>query len=305
MTNFTRGTALITGASSGIGALYADRLARRGYDLILVARSQDSLTRVGKEIAQATGRNVKTVRADLGQRDDLMKIEGILRSDPSITMLVNNAGVGAVEPLLTSDVEAMERMIQVNVIALTRLVYAVAPSFVAREHGTIVNMASALGIAPEILNGVYGATKAFVIALTFSLQKELAEKNIRIQAVLPGAVETPFWEASGGSLDRLPDQIVMKAEDAVDAALAGLDMGELITLPSVPDIGDWNAYEAARQKLMPNLSRNVPAARYGVPALAIDRCGTFSDLACVLSCGLSGRLPRPGSPQTRRLHMSR
>ncbi|MGO4139671.1 SDR family NAD(P)-dependent oxidoreductase, partial [Rhizobium brockwellii] len=87
-------------------------------------------------------------------------------------------------------------------------------------HGTIVNIASALGVAPEILNGVYGATKAFVIALTFSLQKELAEKNIRIQAVLPGAVETPFWEASGGSLDRLPDQIVMKAEDAVDAALA-------------------------------------------------------------------------------------
>jgi short-subunit dehydrogenase len=182
-----------------------------------------------------------------------LKVEGILRSDPSITMLVNNAGVGAVEPLLMSDVEAMERMIAINVTALTRLVYAVAPSFVAREHGTIVNMASALGIAPEILNGVYGATKAFVIALTFSLQKELAEKNIRIQAVLPGAVETPFWEASGGSLDRLPDQI---------------DMGELITLPSVPDITDWNAYEAARQKLMPNLSRNVPAPRYRTPTLA-------------------------------------
>jgi short-subunit dehydrogenase len=267
MTNFPRGTALITGASSGIGALYADRLARRGYDLILVARGQDSLTRVAKEIGQATGRTVKTVRADLGQHEDLLKVEGILRSDPSITMLVNNAGVGAVEPLLMSDVEAMERMIKINVTALTRLVYAVAPSFVAREHGTIINMASALGIAPEILNGVYGATKAFVIAFTFSLQKELAEKNIRIQAVLPGAVETPFWEASGGSLDRLPDQIVMKAADAVDAALAGLDMGELITLPSVPDEEDWNAYEAARQKLMPNLSRNVPAARYRTPAL--------------------------------------
>ncbi|RWX16858.1 SDR family oxidoreductase [Rhizobium leguminosarum] len=268
MTNFPRGTALITGGSSGIGALYADRLARRGYDLILVARSQDALARISKDIASSTGRTVKTVRADLGQRDDLLKVEGILRSDPSITMLVNNAGVGAVEPLLMSDVEAMEKMIAINVTALTRLVYAVAPSFVAREHGTIVNMASALGVAPEILNGVYGATKAFVIALTFSLQKELAEKNIRIQAVLPGAVETPFWEASGGSLDRLPDQIVMKAEDAVDAALAGLDMGELMTLPSVPNIDDWNAYEAARQKLIPSLSRNVPAPRYRTPALA-------------------------------------
>jgi len=268
MTKFPKGTALITGASSGIGAIYADRLARRGYDLILVARSQDSLARVGKDIANATGRNVTTVKADLGQRDDLLKIEGILRTDPSITMLVNNAGIGAVEPLLMSDVEAMERMIKLNVTALTRLVYAAAPSFVAREHGTIINMASAMGLAPEILNGVYGATKAFVIALTMSLKRELADKNIRIQAVLPGAVETPFWEASGSSLDRLPDQIVMKGEDAVDAALAGLDMGELITLPSVPDAEDWNAYEAARQKLMPNLSRNIPAPRYRASALA-------------------------------------
>lgn len=197
MNNFPKGTALITGASSGIGALYADRLARRGYDLILVARSQDSLTRVSKVIANATGRSVTTVRADLGQREDLLKIEGILRRDPSITMLVNNAGVGAVEPLLMSDVEDMERMIKVNVTALTRLVYAAAPSFVARGHGTIVNMASALGIAPEILNGVYGATKAFVIALTFSLQKELADKNVRIQAILPGAVETPSGKPLG------------------------------------------------------------------------------------------------------------
>ncbi len=268
MTIAGKGTALITGASSGLGAIYADRLARRGYDLVLVARNQDALTRVAKSLSSSTGRKISIVRADLEQRNDLLKVEGILRSDPSITMLVNNAGIGAVEPLLMSDVEAMERMIKVNVTALTRLVYAVAPLFVAREEGTIINMASALGIAPEVLNGVYGATKAYVIALTFSLQKELAEKNIRIQAVLPGAVGTPFWDASGGSLDRLPENIVMKPDDTVDAALAGLDMGEVITLPSVPDAADWNAYEAARQKLMPNLSRNIPAPRYRVPASA-------------------------------------
>lgn len=270
MTQSSKGTALITGASSGIGAIYADRLARRGYDLVLVARSQDALTKVAGEIARGTGRRVTTLRADLGNRDDLLKIEGVLRSDPSITMLVNNAGVGAVQPLLVSDVEDMERMIRINVTALTRLVYAVAPSFVAREGGTIINVASALALAPEILNGVYGATKAFVLALTFSLHKELAENNIRVQAVLPGAVETPFWEASGGSLQHLPDSIVMKADDAVDAALAGLDMGELVTLPSVPDADDWNAYEAARQKLMPNLSRNVPAPRYHPAAISRD-----------------------------------
>ncbi|RVP08665.1 SDR family oxidoreductase [Sinorhizobium meliloti] len=271
MTESAKGTALITGASSGIGAIYADRLARRGYDLILVARSQDALTSVAKVISDGMGREVTTIRADLGQKGDLLNVEEVLRTDPSITMLVNNAGVGAVEPLLTSNVEDMERMITVNVTALTRLVYAAAPSFVSRGGGTIVNMASALGIAPEILNGVYGATKAYVIALTFSLQKELSEKNVRIQAVLPGAVETPFWAASGGSLESLPEQIIMKADDAVDAALAGLDIGELITLPSVPDADDWNAYEAARQKLMPNLSRNVPAARYRTPEPAQTR----------------------------------
>lgn len=262
MPQSSKGTALITGASSGIGAIYADRLARRGYDLVLVARGQDALTRVAGEIIGGTGRRVTALRADLGTREDLLKIESVLRSDPSITMLVNNAGVGAVQPLLVSDVEDMERMIRINVTALTRLVYAAAPSFVARERGTIINVASALALASEILNGVYGATKAFVLALTFSLHKELAEKNIRVQAVLPGAVETPFWEASGGSLKHLPENIVMKADDAVDAALSGLDLGELVTLPSVPDADDWNAYEAARQKLMPNLSRNVPAPRY-------------------------------------------
>ncbi|MHA7776055.1 SDR family NAD(P)-dependent oxidoreductase [Roseibium sp. M-1] len=264
MTIIGEGIALVTGASSGLGAIYADRLARRGYDLVLVARNQDALAKVAKDLSSSTGRTVTTIRADLAQREDLLKVEGILRSNPAITMLVNNAGVGAVEPLLVSDVEAMERMIKVNVTALTRLVCAAAPSFAARDNGTIINMASALGIAPEILNGVYGATKAFVIALTFSLQKEFADKNIRIQAVLPGAVETPFWDASGGSLDRLPTDIVMKPEDTVDAALAGLDMGELITLPSVPDENDWKAYEAARQKLIPNLSRSVPAPRYHV-----------------------------------------
>lgn len=270
MTQSSKGTALITGASSGIGAIYADRLARRGYDLVLVARSQDGLTNVAAEVTRGTGRRVTTLRADLGAREDLLKIEGFLRSDPSINMLVNNAGVGAVQPLLVSDVEDMERMIRINVTALTRLVYAAAPSFVAREQGTIINVASALALAPEILNGVYGATKAFVLALTFSLHKELAEKNVRVQAVLPGAVETPFWESAGGSLEHLPDSIVMKADDAVDAALAGLDMGELVTLPSVPDADDWNAYEAARQKLIPNLSRNILAPRYRPAAIPQD-----------------------------------
>lgn len=262
MTANSNGTALITGASSGIGAIYADRLARRGYDLILVARNQQRLSDLARRISDETGRAVEVVVADLGDRNDLGRVETLLRNDASITMLVNNAGIGATSPLLSSDIGKMQDMIELNVNALTRLTYAAAPGFVARGTGTIINIASTVGIAPETLNGVYGATKAYVLAFTLSLQKELAEKNIRIQAVLPGATATDFWDIAGTPLQYVPTEIVMRAEDMVDAALAGLDLGELMTIPSLPDADDLDAYEAARRRLMPNLSRSVPAARY-------------------------------------------
>lgn len=146
--------------------------------------------------------------------------------------------------------------------ALTRLTYAAVPGFVARGGGSIINIASIVGVAPEVLNGVYGGTKAFVLALSRSLHHELSDKKIRIQAVLPGATATDFWQIAGTPVEHLPGEIVMRAEDMVDATLAGFDQGELITLPSLPNIADWDACEAARQKLMPNLSRRVPAARY-------------------------------------------
>lgn len=266
MTQHSKGTALVTGASSGIGAIYADRLARRGYDLILVARNQTRLDELARRLTDETGRSVEVVAADLGKRTDAARIEKVLRTDASITMLVNNAGVGATGPLLASDVDKMEEMIALNVNALTRLTYAAVPGFVARGAGAIINIASIVGIAPEVLNGVYGASKAFVLAFTLSLQKELEGRNIRIQAVLPGATATNFWGIAGTPVEHLPNEIVMPAEDMVDAALAGFDLGEPITIPSLPDAADWEAYEAARQKLVPNLSLSVPAARYRAAA---------------------------------------
>ena len=262
MTQHSKGTALITGASSGIGAIYADRLARRGYDLILVARNQARLNELARRLTDGTGRAVKVVAADLGNKADLGRVEQILQTDASITLLVNNAGVGATAPLLASNVDKMEEMITLNVAALTRLTYAVVPGFVARATGAIINIASIVAIAPEALNGVYGGSKAFVLAFTLSLQKELAEKNIRIQAVLPGATDTDFWGIAGTPVQHLPSEIVMSAEDMVDAALSGFDLGEAITIPALPDSADWEAYEVARQKLMPQLSRSAPAARY-------------------------------------------
>ena len=266
MTQNTKGFALVTGASSGIGAVYADRLARRGHDLILVARNGERLRAVADKIAADTGRKVEVVTADLGNAADLLKVETLLKTDTRITTLVNNAGVGATAPLLQADVDKMSEMISLNVTALTRLTYAAVPSFVTRGGGTIINIASIVAVGPEILNGVYGGTKAFVLAFSQSLKHELADKGVRVHVVLPGATATDFWDVAGTPVQHLPKEIVMPATAMVDAALAGFDAGEFATIPSLPNVADWNAYEDARQVLMPNLSRAEPAARFGVAA---------------------------------------
>ncbi|MGV8918394.1 MAG: SDR family NAD(P)-dependent oxidoreductase [Pseudomonas sp.] len=264
----SKGTALVTGASSGIGAIYAQRLAERGYDVILVARNRDRLNALATRLTTETGRSFEVVQADLGSKEGMRHVEDILRTDSSITVLVNNAGVGATAPLVDSDINKMDDMITINVVALTHLTQAVIPGFLARGAGTIINIASIVAVGPEILNGVYGGSKAYVLALSQSLHHEVGGKGIRVQAVLPGATSTEFWDIAGTPEEYLPKDIVMNAEDMVDAALAGLDQGERVTIPSLPDAADWNAYEAARQKLMPNLSRNHPAERFGVKSRA-------------------------------------
>jgi uncharacterized protein len=264
MNTNSKGNAVITGASSGIGAIAADRLAKRGHDLILVARDRERLDAVATRIGVQTGRSVEIVVADLNERADLAHVEELLRNDTSITALVNNAGVGAPTPLLDANVDRLEAMIHLNVTALVRLTYAVLPGFLERGGGAIINIASVLGVVPELLNGVYGGTKAFVIAFSRSLYKEFEEKNIRVQVVLPGATATDFWDTAGTPLQQVPREMVMKADEMVDAALAGFDQGEFITIPSLPDLADWDAYEAARQHLIPKLSLRSPAARYQI-----------------------------------------
>lgn len=258
----TKGLAVITGASSGIGALYAARLARRGYELILVARSRERLEAVARRIQEVVHRSIETISADLSDPGDLERFAVRLQGDTGITMLVNNAGTGTTSTLLDSDPGDMARMIALNVTALVRLTHAVAPTFVTRGSGTIINIASITAVAPELLNGVYGATKAFVLAFSQSLHHELASRGVRIQAVLPGPTATDFWEKAGLPHQRLPAQWVMAGEDMVDAAMAGLDLGELVTIPSLPDVADWEAFEAARLALGPNLSHMQPAERY-------------------------------------------
>ena len=257
-----QGKALITGASTGMGAVYADRLAKRGYDLILVARDEKKLNAVAGKIKSDYNVNVTVAPADLTIKSELAQIEALLKSDKSITLLVNNAGLGAVTKLAESNMDDIETMISLNVIALTRLSAAIAPGLIANARGAIINIASIVALAPELLNGAYSGSKSYVVNFTQSMHHELADKGIRVQAVLPGAIDTPFWDKSGLPVNNLPTQIVMSPENLVDAALAGFDLGEVVTIPSLPNIEEWHALDNARKALGPNLSHTQAASRY-------------------------------------------
>ena len=265
--SMSSGTALITGASSGIGAIYADRLARRGHDLILVARNRERLDALARCLSDDTGRAVTVIVADLNDKADLAQVEQVLRSDAGITILVNNAGIALTGDLADTDPDRLDCMIHLNVLAPTRLARAAIPGFVARGRGTLITISSALALGPEWSNGSYSGGKAYLLNLSVRLQQELAGTGVHVQVVLPGATRTALWERAGTDIASLPPSVVMDADDMVDAALAGLDSGELVTIPALPDKADWEAYEAARQNLRPNLSRSVRAARYGVRAL--------------------------------------
>jgi uncharacterized protein len=256
------GTAVITGASSGIGAVYADRLAERGHDVILIARNEQRLNDVAAKVRAKHTVNVQTLAADLSSPHGLAKVEDLLRNDTSITHLVNNAGVGAAAPLIESDVEKMQEMIAINITAMMRLTYTILPLLIASGSGTIINIASIVAIAPELLNGVYGGTKAFVLAFSQSLKHELKDTGVNVQVVLPGATGTNFWETAGVGINNLPSTWLMSPYDLVDSALIDLDDGEFASIPSLQQAGEWKAYEAARQVMLPHLSNRTPAARY-------------------------------------------
>jgi short-subunit dehydrogenase len=262
------GTALITGASSGIGATYADRLAHRGYDLILVARNQLKLDKLAKTLGAQTGVRIQVLPADLTVDADLKRVEQVLRDDQSITLLLNNAGAATLGALATADIVRLNREIQLNVVAPTRLTHAALPGLLARNRGNIINIASVMSHMVQPGNSVYGATKAYLLHFSEVLALEVAASVVRVQAVLPGATRTALWDGSGVELKDLPAEILMDVDEMVDAALAGFDQGERITLPSLPDAGDWQRLTKARDSLQPNLSHKHAAPRYRVPLTA-------------------------------------
>lgn len=257
-------TALVTGASSGIGAVYAERLAARGYHLILVARRADRLETLAQALSHTHGVRVRSMAADLENDADVTRIETVLANDDGIRMLVNNAGVARLAPLAKASAHDSQSQTSLNVIALTRLTQAVLPGFLARNDGAIVNVASVLAIQSLPISAVYSGTKAYVMAFTRSLQSELAGTGVKVQLVLPGVTATDLWSegVSGVPLAVLDKNSVMSTHDLVNAALAGLDNGEPVTWPSVEDLQLWDDFDQARARLFAATQTGHPASRY-------------------------------------------
>lgn len=256
----TRSSVLITGASTGIGASYAERFARRGHDLVLVARDKTRLDTLAARLRQENGVAVDVLPADLTRSSDLIAVEARLRDDPRIGTLINNAGIAQSGGFLEQTPDAIERLIALNTTALTRLASAVAPRFVQAGEGAIVNISSVVGLAPEFNMSVYGATKAFVLFLSQGMSLELSPKGVYVQAVLPAGTYTEIWERASIDISAFPE--MMKVGELVDAALVGFDRRELVTIPPLHNAARWDALEAARQALLSDIKQARAAERY-------------------------------------------
>lgn len=258
------GTAIVTGASSGIGKVYAERLASRGYDVILVARRQDRLKEIANDLSARFSVKAEALVADLSTEAGVAMVASRLSSDASISLLVNNAGFSTMKPLTETPDDTVRNMIALNITALTTLSKAALVAFKGRNAGTLVNLGSGAGFSPYPNIPVYGATKAYIFLFTQSLQHEVEGTAVRVQLVLPGAVVSEGWEVAGAELEALPEGMVMTTEDCVDAALSGLDLGETVTAPSLQDARVLDDYIALSGKVLQAVFDAKPAERYGV-----------------------------------------
>ncbi|MBP1222475.1 SDR family NAD(P)-dependent oxidoreductase [Flavobacterium sp. 1355] len=261
-TNNVLGTAVVTGASSGLGKVFAERLAKRGYDLKLVARRADKLNELAEVLRAKYGVTVTNYTADLSNTTDLEKIAADIQDDPNIIFLINNAGTSTLAPVSQTSVAKQKEMIDVNITSLVLLSNAVLPGFIKRNEGTLINIGSVLGAYTLPISSVYSGTKGFVVQYTRGLQEEVKGTNIKVQLVNPSITATEIWEVGGVPLSALDQAAIMTTEDCVDAALAGLDAGELVTFPSVHNQQLIDVYEDARIKLFTGSQTGKPAERY-------------------------------------------
>ncbi|MFJ2364005.1 SDR family NAD(P)-dependent oxidoreductase [Pseudomonas sp. NPDC087697] len=256
----TRPTVLITGASTGIGAVYAERFAQRGHDLVMVARDQARLDALAARLRSEHDVAIDVISADLTQLSDLTTVEARLRDDARIGILVNNAGAGLSGNFIDQSTDSVAQLVALNTTALVRLASAIAPRLAKAGDGAIINISSVVGLAPEFGMSVYGATKAFVLFLSQGLSLELSPLGVYVQAVLPAATRTEIWDRSGIDINTLSE--IMEVGDLVDAALVGFDRREPVTIPPLHEAERWDDLQTARQGLLEQIRQSAVAQRY-------------------------------------------
>jgi hypothetical protein len=238
--------AIVTGASTGLGAAYAEELAQRGCSLVLVARSAERLQALGERLQKQYGVGAVAQPADLTKRGDQKKIEELLSTDTAVDLLVNNAGFGTLGRFTNLDLGREMEEIELNVVAMVRLAHAAARAMTARGRGAIINVASLAAFSPAPYNATYGATKAYIKSFTESLSEELRGTGVRTQVLCPGFTHTEFQERAGLDTTRIPELAWMTAEAVVGRSLDALDRG---TVVCVPGASNW---------LVAGLARHAP-----------------------------------------------
>jgi short-subunit dehydrogenase len=243
--------AVVTGASSGIGEAYAERLAADGYDLLVVARRQERLDELGERLEREHDVAVRSIRADLGDVADVQRLCDEIR-DADVELLVNNAGLAHYMPFGDLPPERATELVQLNALAPVLLTRAVLPGMIERGRGSVINVASLLAFsgpldAPHIPpRAVYAATKSFIVTFSQIVAQEVAESGVRVQVVCPGVVRTEFHTRQGLDLSAVPR---MEAGDLVDASLADLEQGVVLSVPALDDLGALGRLEAVDREL--------------------------------------------------------
>ena len=225
--------ALVTGASSGIGLAFARRLAQDGYRLILVARRAERLEALAKEFGEQYGAGFEVFPADLTRPEELLAVEERIAGEPTLELLVNNAGFGTVGSFAELDPDGEESEIRLNVLAVVRLARAALPGLLARDRGAIVNVSSMAGFGPSPWMATYAATKAFVNTFTEGLHDEVEGTGVTVQALCPGFTRTEFQDVANANTDDIPSFAWQEPEAVVDASLDGLERGTLVVVPGV------------------------------------------------------------------------
>jgi short-subunit dehydrogenase len=226
------GTALVTGASAGIGKSFAHALAARGDDLVLVARDVARLERLAEDVHERHGVEAEVLGADLLADEGIVVVERRLRdASRPVGLLVNNAGMGTFGEFLTTDLGAAEREIRLNVLALVRLTHAALESMVPRRRGVVLNISSLAGYQPAPSSATYAATKAFVNSFTHSVHEECRREGVHVMLVCPGYTHTEFHERAGLGPTQIPEFMWQSPEQVVTAALRDLDRRRAVSIP--------------------------------------------------------------------------